>query len=836
MTSEQWQLIKTLFQEMLDLPETERESYLSKNCDDNDVREKVSQMLSAHSESEDFLETHSLEVNMFSESDESAARYIGRQIGLYKIEKHIGEGGMGNVFLAERDDDFHKKVALKIIKRGMDTDALLKRFRQERQILANLVHPNIARLLDGGSTEDGLPYLVMEYIEGMPITDYCDKEHFTINQRLKIFRKICQAINYAHQNLVVHRDIKPNNIIVTSEGVPKLLDFGIAKLLDPDTGESHELTIEGSRISTPEYASPEQIQGKPISTASDVYSLGILLYNLLTGYRPYHFLDRSPAAIEKVVVETIPAKPSSVLKQPSINNPTKNKTENVNPDEQSRLRKTSVEKLIKQLNGDLDNIILKSIQKEPQRRYLSIEQFSEDIGRYQNELPVSARKDSTSYRVGKFIRRHRVSFAAVIIIFLSLLSGIVGISWQAQIAKEEEVKARQTLKFVEKTLAAANPLESGKELTVEQLLDEATKRIPNELNEQPQIESEIRSIVGEAYQSLGHYGKARTHFKKNLVLLESFYGSKNSAVANGYRELAVVEHYSGNYSRADSLYRKAIKLYREIGEVTSGDYAIALNDFGTMELDEARYDSAIIVFEESLKLMHSFFGENHYQVGSVYNNLAYAYDDLGDYDKADSIYAKALSVFRHNYGDEHPEIANTLNNYAFVKLNVGDTLASLQLHEQALAMWRKLVGDDNPEVATTQHNIAAVTFYQKNYALAEKKEREVVKIFQKIYDAGHPYLGSAYFMMGRILNAREKFIESEEFLRNSLKIRQAKLGANHPAIASAYFELGKSLFGQNDLGKAKEMLKSAEQIYSVNGEAEKDALKKTRVLLEKLNI
>jgi eukaryotic-like serine/threonine-protein kinase len=488
MTSDQWHLIKALFQEALQLPVSQWKIFLERKSSDNLIREKVIEMLEAHSNAGDFLENQTFHAEMFSDIDGEKDRYIGQQIGLYKIEKHVGEGGMGNVYLATRVDDFHKKVALKIIKRGMDTDVLLKRFRQERQILANLVHPNIARLLDGGSTEDGLPYFVMEYIEGQPITDYCDQQKLKVNQRLRLFQKVCEAIRYAHQNLVVHRDIKPSNILVFEDGVPKLLDFGIAKLLDPQTKESRELTVEGARVSTPEYASPEQIQGKPITTASDVYSLGILLYNLLTGQRPYHFSDRSSASIEKVIVSASPAKPSSLLKK------TEATVSETGPNYPFGI---PIEKVRRLLEGDLDNIILKALQKEPDQRYASIGQFSEDIQRHVKGLPVNARRGSIRYRTAKFIKRHQIALAGVMIIFLTLIAGIIGISWQAQIAMGEANKSQQALAFVKQMLLAADPLEAGKELTVEQILDKAGERISKKLEGQPEIKSEIHSILGQ---------------------------------------------------------------------------------------------------------------------------------------------------------------------------------------------------------------------------------------------------------------------------------------------------------------------------------------------------
>ncbi len=827
MTPKQWQQIKSLFQEALKLSEDEQKHFLEKECNDNIVREKVSKMLKAHSEGADFLENQTFRAEMFSDIDGEADRYFAQQIGQYKIEKLIGEGGMGHVYLAARQDDFHKKVALKIIKRGMDTVALLSRFRQERQILANLVHPNIARLLDGGSTEDGLPYLVMEYIEGLPITKYSDQHKLSVPQRLNLFLQICEAISYAHQNLVVHRDIKPSNILVSEEGIPKLLDFGIAKILDPQAEESHGVTLEGARISTPEFASPEQIQGKPITTATDVYSLGVLLYILLTGQQPYYFDNRSSAAMEKVIVSTPPTKPSALLKKTE---PARSKQSSDSP------FGVPMEKLHRQLEGDLDNIILKALQKEPELRYASVEQFSEDVQRHLKGLPVTAREASIRYRAVKFIRRHRVAMAAAMTIFLILISAIIGISWQAQIARDEAKKSKQALTFVKQMLLATDPFETGKELTVEQILDRASERISKELEGQPEIESEIHSILGAAYQNLGKYEKAKKQFEANRTLLANLYGEKHSLVANAYRELAVDVHYLGNYKKADSLYRKSIALYRQIGETRSADYATALNDFGTLALDEANLDSAIVLFSKSLKIYQAILDTNDAQIGSTFNNLAYALDDKGDYFKADSAYNQALKIFRHNYGAEHPEIANTLNNYAFVKLNIGDTLGSLRLHQQALTMYKKLVSTGHPSYAITLHNIAALNFYLKDFKLAERNEKEVIKIFTKNYEQSHPYFGSAYFMMGRILNAQKRFDEAEHYLQKSLKIRQAKLGANHPSLAGTYMELGVSLLGQNKLKASKKMLLKAEQIYKNNGNAEKTALRKTQALLSKLNL
>ncbi len=813
--------LRLIFEQVVELPEGEQEARLHELCgQDEDLLRQVRALLQAYKQSPEFLETPVVPPENLPPVPDAP-----RRLGPYRLIEKIGEGGMGHVYLAERADDFTQKVALKIIKRGMDTEALLRRFRRERQILANLTHPNIARLLDGGSTEDGLPYLVMEYIEGLPITEYCDRHKLTVPERLRLFAKVCSAVSFAHKNLVIHRDIKPSNIIVTEEGEPKLLDFGIAKLLHAEEDQPQEQTLPGAQALTPEYASPEQIRHMPVATATDVYSLGILLYTLLAGRRPYHFDDRSPSTIEKVITTTIPTPPSAALKTGAVDDSRKI-SELESLQQISRLRGVSPEKLRRQLQGDLDNIILKALQKEPERRYASVDQFLEDITRYLAGRPVQARKDTLGYRAAKFINRHRLGVATATLVLLIALFAVAGVVWQGQLARREAAKTQQTLEFVKKMLAAADPLETGKELSVVQLLDEAGKRIDKELQGQPEIEAEIRSILGQAYQNLGHYDKAGEHLRANLQLLRGQYGDRHSLVANATRELAVLEHYQGNLHRADSLYRRALTLYEKIGETGSGDYSVALNDFGTILLDQAQYDSAIVVFNRSLTIMRRAFGENHHQLGSVLNNLAFAYDDRGDYKNADRIYNDALRVFRHNYGEEHPEIANTLNNYAFVKLNVGDTLSSLAMHRQALAMWRKLLGDDHPNIGLTLHNIASVTFYQGDFAQAEAQEWEVVEIFRRHYPADHIYLGSVYFMMGRILNAQGKYAEAEGFLSEALTIRRARLAPDHPATAGVYLELAQSLLAQNRLKEAETALQTARTLFTTPKEPNRKALEK----------
>ncbi len=818
MASQKWHKIKEVFHTASSLPPDERPEFLERACQgDSDIRAEVERLLDSINQANDFLESPHDDFRPIlggvTNFDEMVA---GQQIGPYQIVNVIGEGGMGVVYLARRaDGTFKKDVAIKLIKRGMDTRTVLRRFALERQTLAMLNHPNIARLYDGGSTDDGLPYFVMEHIAGLPITKYCREKRLSIEDRLRLFRKVCAALSYAHRNLVIHRDLKPANILVDASGEAKLLDFGIAKLLSADEATAtSEMTAQGACFVTPEYASPEQIKGQQVSTSSDVYALGILLYELLTGRRPYSFQNRSPLEIERTITKANPVPPSQAI----------------TPSQASGGQiGISAGKLSKKIKGDLDTILMKALQKEPDRRYDSVDQLSDDLRRHLEGVPIIARQDSTKYRVGKFIKRHRIGLAFLVAIFAALLAGIAGFSWQAEIARKEASKANQTLTFLRKMLSSADPLSAGRKLTATEMLDKAAERIPKELQPFPEIEGEIRSILGEAYQHQGDYDKAYEHFQANIELLSNHYGNNDPLVANGFRELAVIEHYRGNLTEADSLYRRALTLYRQIGETNSGDYAVAMNDFGTILLDHAQYDSAKNVFENSLHLMKQVFEKNHFQIGSALNNLAFVLDEQGDYTRADTVYSEALTVFRHNFGSEHPEIANSLNNLAFVKLNLGDTLACLQLHEEALSMQRKILGEDHPDIGVTLHNIAAVTFYKKEYNRAKPRAAEVIEIFSKHYPPDHIYLGSAYFLMGRILSALDEQ-DAEDYLIKTRKIRTAQYDASHPLIASSDLELGIH-YVRNEKWKAAETALLNAHAFYAQAEGQEKNLRRTRTLL-----
>jgi len=440
-----WERAKELFEAALDLEPSERTAFLARNCQDESVRRQIEQLLLNYQRAGAFLDDPAVSgLSDARTAEQSSAPQsapaelatatsaeaedpmVGRLLGAYKLVKRIGQGGMAAVFLAVRADDaYRKEVAIKLVQLGSDRHELLSRFRNERQTLAGLDHPNVVKLLDGGSTPEGLPFLVMDYVEGIPIDDYCDCHKLRIDERLRLFSKVCEAVQYAHQKSVVHRDLKPSNILVASDGTPKLLDFGIAKVLNPNSsGQSLVLTQTGTRCMTPAYASPEQMRGKSITTATDIYSLGVVLYELLTGHRPYRLTQHTPAEVERAICEQDPETPSTAVSRVETDTSASGVPITKTPELVSETREGQPEKLRRRLRGDLDNIVLKALQKEPERRYGSVGEFSQDIERHLQHMPVTARRSTLAYRTSKFIQRNKIEVSAALIVILVLVAAV----------------------------------------------------------------------------------------------------------------------------------------------------------------------------------------------------------------------------------------------------------------------------------------------------------------------------------------------------------------------------------------------------------------------------
>jgi len=583
LTPQRWAQIRQVFDGALERPAKDRAAYLRVLCArDEELRHEVESLLRSHEQSDEFLETPAAQLSQIVSQEDISEYPQGYRLGPYEFDRRIGRGGMGAVWLATRyDKEYKKQVAIKMVKRGMNSQEILRRFRTERQVLANLDHPNIARLIDGGSTPDGLPYLVMEYVEGTPIDQYCDHWKCTISERLNLFRDVCSAVHYAHQNLVVHRDIKTGNILVTPDGIPKLLDFGIAKLLGPE-GSTLDLaqTRPEMRPMTLDYASPEQVRGEAITTATDVYSLGVLLYRLLTAKMPYGPNIRSQAAMQNAICEKEPIRPSSqILSDESTAVPeATQKLEAV-----SETRDKARKRLRKKLSGDLDNIILMALRKEPHRRYHSVGQFSEDIRRYLEGHPVMARLDTPGYRIAKFVRRHPEGMAAAVIIAATLISVAAISQHSARLAAAARRTTERTLQQTRHELVTAYSRagDSKDAYTTAQLEYQASPGTPlarADLAETSRARAEALESAGNAQEAVKLYHDALTQYEA-LALT-------NSHDAGAERDVMVVANALG----ADQLklgdVRGATASYTRALQITEGLAALEGSQLTSATLDE----------------------------------------------------------------------------------------------------------------------------------------------------------------------------------------------------------------------------------------------------------
>lgn len=574
--------LSDLFHAAIAVPPNERVALLTAACADDALL--LGELISLLNADEiaveaEFLNCAAFEIEAQHTAAEQYLSRVGESYGPYKIIESIGEGGMGAVYLAERDDqEFAKRAAVKVIKRGMDTNFVLQRFRNERQILANLDHSNIARLLDGGTTSDRVPYFIMEYVEGQPITAYADTHGLAVPERLKLFRIVCSAVQYAHSHLVIHRDIKPSNILVTEEGEPKLLDFGIGRLLQADSTDDAELTATAVRVMTTEYASPEQVKGEHLTTSTDVYSLGVLLYELLTGHRPYRVSSRNPEEVGNAICEQQPEKPSHAISgQWSVVSGQKERDRQLSKDNGGKSIPQTAINNPKLLRGDLDNIVLKALRKEPQRRYASVDQFSEDIRRHLEGLPVSARKDTLSYRTSKFVQRNKIGVTAAAITLLILIAGIVSTSWEAHKARVQSARAQ--LRFNELHELARSVIFDyhdaiaslpGSTPVRERLVKDALRyldELADDEGNSPSLQRELAAaylkvgdVQGRPYSSnLGQSEGALASYRKAMAILEPLSAASQSDKELS-RDLATVSERIGNILLRKGNWADALKM------------------------------------------------------------------------------------------------------------------------------------------------------------------------------------------------------------------------------------------------------------------------------------
>lgn len=803
-TPERWRQIRAVFDEASEHEGEARAAYLEQACHgDPALRVEVESLLAAHEQGTFFIDEPPAKVeapSMPAERDPSDTMEI-EHVGPYRLLGPLGHGGMGTVHLAVRADEaYRKQVAVKLLRRGMDSDELVRRFRSERQILANLDHPNITKLLDGGSTESGRPYLVMEYVDGIPIDAYCDQHQLDTPDRLRLFRRVCEAVHFAHQNLVVHRDLKPSNILITAEGTPKLLDFGIAKLLAPEAFEQTIVaTHPGGAPMTPAYASPEQVLGHAITTASDVYALGVVLYQLITGQRPYRLEVETVEAMRRAVCEQEPERPSVAAARS-----TRARTRT----DDARTTREEVATLQRRLRGDLDNVVMKTLRKDPRRRYASAEQLAQDLDNVLGQRPVTARPDTITYRGLLFVRRHRLAVAGATVALLVLLGFVATLMVQRRQIIEEARTSGEVEDFLVELFAIPDPTRAmGESITARQVLDRGVGNIESRLSDQPRVRAALLETMGRSYRNLGLYPEAENLLKDALELRRAV---DDPGLPDSFDELAAAKIYQGDFAKAEELNRQALERRRARHgnrHVNVVDSLVAL--------------ARSLQLQSKLEEAESFLGEaltTARQLGDV-QTLAVTLDrqgillnDLGAFAEAETTFREALQLLERHHGPLHPDIAVTTNNLAFSLQNQGRLDDAETLYKSAEDLQRRLYDGPTAPLAVTLNNLALLAIQRKRYEEAEACFQEVIEMTGSMFEAQHPIRARTLNNLGDLRFEQNRYPEAIGLYRQALEIRQAALGADHPAVAISLTSVARSLRLEGQLDESYALYREALEI------------------------
>jgi serine/threonine-protein kinase len=755
MHSERWEKLQEIFHGAVELPREERHAFIEASCGaDAELIAKVLAMIDADQRSSSALDRAVSDIAgavITSEHDSDLPRH---QFGAYHVTGVLGEGGMGVVYLAERKD-LGSRAAVKILRDAWLSPARRERFAAEQRTLAQLEHPSIARLYDSGTLADGTPWFVMEYVEGTPITEYCREQKCTLRDRLELFQQICEAVQYAHGNLVVHRDLKPSNILVRADGSVKLLDFGISKHLD-SLDMPAEQTRTALRMMTPAYASPEQIRGDPIGTGTDVYSLGVVLYELIVGRLPFDLANRSPAEAEKIILEREAERPSAAARRMAL------------------VGGGHVSNISKGEWADIDVLILTAMHKDAQRRYPTVYALQQDVERLLSNQPLEARSDSAGYRLGKFTSRHRRPLAAATFALVSIVALVIfytiRLTTARNLALAETSRAERmqgfTLNLLQGGDEEAGPADS---LRVVTLIDRGVQEAQS-LDREPATQAQLYETLGELYIKLGKFERADTLLRKSLAQKTRLYGGDNPEIAQSLLSLGKLMDAQAEYDSADALVTRGLAMMKRHLPLNDPRVWKASVAAGTILYDKGDYDRAIAILSEAVRL------------------------------------AEAESPGSADLGFALSELANThfyAGNYA-----VSDTL-----NRRALAIDRRLYGNKHPHVADDLMNLGQIQFEMQNFAEAERFDREALVITRAWYGDSHPETASNLTLLGRALVSQKKLDEGAQVLREAVEVQERAYGPVHPRVASALNELGRVAQMKGDLDEAEKDFGRVLDIY-----------------------
>ena len=832
----------------------ERAAFLDEACAGNAaLRSRVESLLAEHQQLGSFMDVPPLSLTVAHPQE-----CDGAQIGPYKLLQQIGEGGMGTVFMAEQHEPVKRRVALKVIKLGMDTRQVIARFEAERQALTLMDHPNIAKVLDAGTTDSGRPYFVMELVKGQPITLYCDEHRLTPRQRLELLIPVCQAIQHAHQKGIIHRDIKPTNILVAEydeQPVPKVIDFGVAKATSQTLTEKTMFTGLGQIVGTLEYMSPEQakVNQVDIDTRSDIYSLGVLLYELLTGSTPFDRKRLHSAAFDemlRIIREEEPPKPSTRLSDsydslPSI----------------SALRHTEPAKLPKLVRGELDWIVMKALEKDRSRRYETANGFAADLDRYLNDEAVQACPPSTAYQLRKFVKRNRAQVIAGCIVTGALVLGVIGTSigmvWAltekakatasavseaeakvaaqeneqkaiastraAEASKEKEARARQRAEtiteFVTTALKSSDAQNIGAatgatgavyDMTILAAMDNAVTDIDSgRFKDDPETEASLRDTIGVILFNNAKYDKALPLLERALDMRERLFGGDAPAVATSLTSLATLHLEQGRFSQAEPLFARALAIREKALSPDHADLATGLNNLASLYQVQSRYAEAEPLYTRALAIQEKALGPNHSSVANSLNNLATLYRAQGLYAQAEPLYTRALAIREKDLGPDHPNVANGLNNLATLYLDQSRYAQAEPLFMRALAIREKALGPEHPTVAQNLNSLAALYYHQAQYANAEPLYTRALAIQEKALSRDDPAVAVGLINLAALYYIQSQYTQAEPLWTRALAIREKALGPDHPEVATVQNNLAMLKLAQGQYAQAEPLFTRA---------------------------
>jgi eukaryotic-like serine/threonine-protein kinase len=801
MDAARWQQIEAVLDIALQTdPSTWRELLEDRCGHDPALRSEVEDLLSRLATAERLLDSPPADVAaaFVAEAKQEAAddRYVGRRLGPFMVDRQIGRGGMSRVYLAHRaDGQFDQQVAVKVLRPGLDSAPDLGRFRRERQILASLSHPNIARLLDGGVTEDGAPYIVMEHVDGAPIDRYCIDRRLSLEGILRLFLTVLDATRYAHRNLVVHRDLKPSNILVTDDGTVKLLDFGLARLLESDREAAAGLTLTERRWMTPEYAAPEQVRGQPATTSTDVYQLGVVLFELATGTLPFGRRGGSLHDLEGAVLEKEPELPSAAA------------------------GRERTKEMQRRLRGDLDAVMLRAMRKEPERRYDSVAAFADDLRRHLEGRVVAARAGTARYRMSRFLRRHRVgaSVAALAIAALAAFG-----TRERTLRGHAEAEARKTAAVQEYLVSVfgvadpyAPPELRSADVTARALLDRGVAGIDRALAGHVPEQADLRGVFGRVYANLGIHEQAVAQLQQAVEQRRAVYGPRHPSTAEAMAWLGNVLAEQGKLDEGEPLLREALSIRRQTLGDRSAETAQSLDFLARALQERDDYDAAESLYREALVIRRDLLGHRDALVAHSLNNIGLLFFWRGDYDEAEPLYRDALSIWTERLGENHARTAQATQNLAQVQQLRGQMDDAEQLFYRALAAKRAALGDAHPSVTVNLNNLA--NFLGRERGKLDEAEglvREALALDRQMFGENHANVAAGLDNLSTIVRLKGDFAAAEDALRRALAINRSLFGEQHNSVALNLNNIGTLLYTRGEAAAAIPYLRDARAMYS----------------------